>query len=117
MVIGERLKQARTAKGWSQQALGDLIGVSKVSICGYEIGTRTPSMDVLIRLSETLGISIDHIIGNDIKAINENGDPYTMNIAKEDMAILTELKNNRLLYNRLCSDPKRTIQLINRKLK
>ena len=40
-----------------------------------------------------------------------------MSIAKEDIAILKELKNNNVLYNRLCRDPKRTIQLINRKLK
>ena len=37
-------------------------------------------------------------------------------MADEDIQIIKELKNNRELYNKLCSDPKRTIELINRKL-
>lgn len=117
MIIGERVKQARLAKGYTQATVGGMMGVSKVSICGYETGTRTPSTDMLIKMSEILGVSIDHLIGNDIRALSEQGEPYTMTVAKEDMAIITELKNNRELYNKLCSDPKRTIQLINRKLK
>lgn len=117
MIIGERVKQTRISKGYTQEELGNLLGVSKVSICGYEKGTRTPSTDMLVKLTETLGITIDYLFGNDIKAVNENNEPYTMSIAKEDIAILKELKNNNVLYNRLCRDPKRTIQLINRKLK
>ena len=117
MVIGERVKQSRLAKKYTQEELGNILGVSKVSVCGYEKGTRTPSTDMLVKLTEALGITIDYLFGNDIKAIGEDNVPYTMSIAKEDIAILTELKNNRELYNKLCSDPKRTIQLINRKIK
>ena len=50
MLVGERLKEARLAKGLSQQELGDLLGVSKVSICGYEKGTRTPTLNNFIDL-------------------------------------------------------------------
>ena len=45
MIIGKRIKNARTKKGLTQEELGKLLGVSKVSICGYERGTRTPTME------------------------------------------------------------------------
>ena len=50
MIIGERLKEARIAKKLSQETLVNLLGVSKVSICGYEKGTRTPNMSNFLKL-------------------------------------------------------------------
>ena len=44
MLVGQRIKELRIEKGISQQELGDLIGVTKVSICGYENGTIIPSL-------------------------------------------------------------------------
>ncbi|MEG0826414.1 MAG: helix-turn-helix transcriptional regulator [Bacilli bacterium] len=117
MIIGDRIKKARLEKSYTQDHLGDLIGVSKVSICGYEKGTRTPTMAVFLKLGDVLDITVDYMLGNDIKIIKEAGEPYTMSIAKEDLEIIKELKTNRELYNQLCVDPKRTVQLIIRKLK
>lgn len=117
MLIGERIKKARLNKGLTQEELGALLDVTKVSVCGYEKGNRTPTMEVLLKLVEVLNVSIDYLIGNDVKVLNEDSVPYEVKIAKEDLEIIKELKNNRELYNKLCSDPKRTIQLIIRKLK
>lgn len=116
MIIGERVKQARLAKNYTQEELGDLIGVSKVSICGYETGNRTPTMAMFLKLSAALDVSVDHLLGNDLKAVCEDDEEYTLMIAKEDLAIIKELKEYKGLYNRLCSDPKRIVKLINRKI-
>ena len=51
MIIGKRLKEARIKKGMSQEELGNILGVSKVSICGYEKGTRTPTMENFLDLN------------------------------------------------------------------
>jgi len=117
MIIGERIKQARLEKGLTQEKLGNLIGVSKVSVCGYETGNRTPTMAMFLKLSESLNVSVDYMLGNDVMAVSEEGESYNVSIAKEDLEIIKELKNNRELYNMLCSDARRTIQLIIRKLK
>ena len=53
-MIGKRLKELRIQKGLSQQDLGDAIGVTKVSICGYENGTRLPNLEKLVSLAEEL---------------------------------------------------------------
>lgn len=44
-MLGQRIKEARLSKGLSQEQLGNLIGVSKVTICWYESNTRTPSLE------------------------------------------------------------------------
>lgn len=116
MFIGERLKEARIRKNLSQQELGDLIGVSKVSICGYEKGNRTPNINNFIQLINILEISPDYLLGRDVFAIYEKEEDYHHVLAKEDIAILDELKKNKKLYLMLYNDPKRTIELIIRKL-
>lgn len=117
MIIGERIKKKRIEMGYTQHELGQLLGVSKVSVCGYETGTRTPTMGMFLKLSKILNLPIDYIVGNDYSAVSEEGEDYGVIIAKEDLAIIEELKTERELYNNFCSDPKRMVQLIVRKLK
>lgn len=116
MIIGQRVKESRLNKGYTQEALGLAVGVSKVSICGYESGKRTPSMDMFIKLAQVLEVSVDYLLGNDFKAICDQDEEYAMMLAKEDIEILKELKQYKDLYNSLCEDPKRTIKLIDRKI-
>lgn len=42
ILFSKRLKEKRKEMGFTQKQLGDMIGVTKVSICCYENGTRTP---------------------------------------------------------------------------
>lgn len=116
MIIGKRLKEARINKNMSQEELGNLLGVSKVSICGYEKGTRTPTMENFLDLIEILGLEPDYVLGRDKNVVSESNSEYKVVMADEDIKIIKELKNNSVLYNKLCTDPKRTIELINRKL-
>ena len=63
MVIGSRIKEERLKRGLSQQQLGDLLDVTKVSVCGYENGTRTPTMETFMKLIEVLDMSPDYLLG------------------------------------------------------
>lgn len=116
MIIGKRLKEARIKKNLSQEELGNLLGVSKVSICGYEKGTRTPTMENFLDLIKILELESDYVLGRDRNVVSEKNRGLKLVMAEEDIQIITELKKNRELYNKLCSDPKRTIELINRKI-
>ncbi len=115
MLIGERIKKARLEKGLSQEELGKIIDVSKVSICGYEKGTRTPTLENLMQLLEVLNMTPDNILGYEHKVVAENDENYVMYMAKEDIEIIKEIKKYRELYNLLCSDPKRNIAVMARK--
>ncbi len=116
MIVGERIKEARKKKNLSQQELGDLLGVSKVSICGYEKGLRIPTMENFLQLIDILDLSPDYLLGRDINCISDQEEKYSVKLAKEDLAIIKEIKNNRELYKLIKNDPKRTVELIDRKL-
>ncbi|MEG0026489.1 MAG: helix-turn-helix transcriptional regulator [Bacilli bacterium] len=117
MIIGQRIKEERIKKGYSQQELGDLLGITKVSICGYEKGTRTPTMANFLDLIKVLEVNPDYLLGRDGIGISEDIEKQQVTIAKEDIVILKEFKNNKILYNKLCADPKRMVELIARRIK
>ena len=116
MIIGERLKEARAQKRMSQETLGNMLGVSKVSICGYETGTRTPNMKNFLELIEILDLDVKYVLGLDVKVLNENNEEYSIKVAKNDLQTIEAIKKSRELYNMFCSDPKRTVEKIKTKL-
>ena len=70
-----RLKQARTASGLTQRALADLMGVSAVCICKWEIGDNFPRSVGLAKLASVLGTSITYLCsGVDLPPDNQSGD-------------------------------------------
>ena len=42
MTIGDRIKSAREAKGWTQQQLADRLGISRVAVSHLETDLNTP---------------------------------------------------------------------------
>lgn len=61
--LGERLKQERLAKGYTQKQIADAIGVTYNAVCNYEAGSREPSVDLLVKLCKVLDVSADYLIG------------------------------------------------------
>lgn len=62
MSIGERIKEARKAKGYTQKELADMIGVANATLCGYEVGKREPDAVKINALSKALGVTGDWLI-------------------------------------------------------
>lgn len=63
MTIGERIKNLRKGKGWTQQRLADEIEKSHGSIASYEADRRKPSLGVLEDLADLFDVSIDYLAG------------------------------------------------------
>jgi transcriptional regulator with XRE-family HTH domain len=63
MTIGDRLKKARTKKGWSQRQLDFHSGVDFTTISKIERGERDPQASTIIRLCTALAISADDLLG------------------------------------------------------
>jgi transcriptional regulator with XRE-family HTH domain len=66
MALGDRIRTLRKEAGWSQADLAERIGVDAGRVSRYEAGRITPSADALARLAETLNVSIDHLLIDDI---------------------------------------------------
>jgi Zn-dependent peptidase ImmA (M78 family)/DNA-binding XRE family transcriptional regulator len=60
--FGERLLEAREARGLTGIALGDLVGVPRNTICQYEKNTQTPRPEVMQRLTEVLNLPIEFFL-------------------------------------------------------
>lgn len=117
MVIGERIKKERLARGMNQEDLGKLLGVTKVSVCGYENGNRVPTMETFEELLNVLNVDPNYLLGRDADIVNDNDESYVIKMAKDDIIILNEIKKYPFLYNKLCHDPVRTVELISKKIK
>lgn len=116
VVIGQRIREARIEKGLSQDKLGKIIGVSKVTICWYENNQRTPNLENFEKLANSLGVSCDYLLGREITVVAENSN-YNIKISQKDLEILSELKSYKDVYRKLYDDPKRIAKLISKKLK
>ncbi len=57
-----RVKQLRKLKEWSQGQLAKKLGVEYQRISKYERGVIFPTVDMMIRLSEAFGVSLDFLI-------------------------------------------------------
>jgi transcriptional regulator with XRE-family HTH domain len=56
--VGQRLKEERRRKGWSQRDLARETGVNADTISGIETGQHEPRPSTLRRLAEGLGIEV-----------------------------------------------------------
>jgi transcriptional regulator with XRE-family HTH domain len=62
MEFKDKLPVIRKSRGYSQEALAELVGVSRQAVAKWELGQGYPDVDNLIRLSEALGMSIDRLV-------------------------------------------------------
>lgn len=63
MNFAEHLMTLRRQRGWSQEELGDQIGVTRQTVSKWEMGQSTPELEKLVELSRLFGMSIDQLVG------------------------------------------------------
>ncbi len=61
--FGETLKKLRTDAGLTQAQLAQRLNVTKSVISYYELKERTPSPEVLIKLSKLFHVTTDYLLG------------------------------------------------------
>ena len=62
---GKRIAAARKAKGWSQEKLGQMMGLSQQAIAKYEGPRGDVSGETLLQLSGVLGVTVSYLLGVD----------------------------------------------------
>ncbi len=116
MINGKRLKELRIGRGLTQTELGDIISVTKASICCYEKGTRTPTIENLIDLVNFFGVSSDYLMGNDVIVEIKSNKNKKLFMTEEEVIFIEELRKNKYLAEVLLEDPKRSLELIGKKI-
>jgi transcriptional regulator with XRE-family HTH domain len=57
--VGQQIREARKAKGLTQMDLGKILGVSKVTINGYEKGKQNLTIETLEKITKALGFELN----------------------------------------------------------
>ena len=71
LAIGERIKQSRAAAGLSQEALAQLVGVSRQTVSNWERSRTTPDAYALKRIAEACGTTVDSLLGGDAAVVHD----------------------------------------------
>jgi transcriptional regulator with XRE-family HTH domain len=78
--FGQRLKEIRQSRALSQQALGELVGVSQRVVAYYESDAAQPPGALLADLARTLDVTADELLG--IEPLKEKASPKRARLRK-----------------------------------
>jgi len=68
MTLGEKIRELRKGKNWTQDELAEKVGIHGRHISRIENDHARPTRKVLKRFAEAFEISVDELIGNDKKS-------------------------------------------------
>ena len=69
-LFAEALKKFRTEKGLSQRELAERLFVTRTSVNRWENGTRLPDVEMILKLSETLGVDVNTLFNAAAESVN-----------------------------------------------
>ena len=65
MTIGERIAQLRKSRSMSQFQLAKTLNIATSTLGMYETNKRKPNMEMLEKLADFFGVSIDYLLGRE----------------------------------------------------
>lgn len=66
--LGNRIRETRTARGLTSEALAELCGVGAVHIRKIEAGTKLPSMPLFVKLCNALKVSSKFLLQDSVES-------------------------------------------------
>ena len=88
-MLGERIKELRKQKGYSQETLAQQMNVVRQTISKWENGTSVPDAEMLGRLAEIFEVPVSVLLGEGFSADQVEPDKPYDEIAKQ-LAILND---------------------------
>jgi len=83
-----RLRELRAQKHLTQAQVAARVGVTASMISSYETDIRLPSYEVLIRLANLYGVSVDYLLGRtDVRALDVSG------LSEDEVAVISDMVN------------------------
>ena len=61
-MLGERIALLRRGQGWNQAELARRLHISTSAVGMYEQGRREPSLEGIVKIAATLGVSADYLL-------------------------------------------------------
>jgi len=80
MNVAERIKQLRESRKMTKTRLAQLAGVSQSYISDIEAGKKNPTLEVISRICDALGVTVIELLSEEITT--PEIDPESMRLAK-----------------------------------
>lgn len=68
MMLNENIRTIRKARGMTQEALAEAMGVSTASVSKWETGQSAPEVEMLLELADYFEVSVDTLLGHTVSA-------------------------------------------------
>lgn len=68
VAFGKRVREARNKAHFTQEVLAEKVDIAVTYLGEIERGEKTPSLDVLINLAESLEVSCDYLLRDSVEA-------------------------------------------------
>lgn len=91
--IGERIKDLRKGKGWTQAVLAKKISVSDKAVSKWESGGGNPETSQLPILSELFGVTIDYLLTGKSNSTIVHMSKFELCAKNDDVDLLSEINN------------------------
>lgn len=62
-VLSKRLRECRKKHGYTQAQVAIYCDITEKTYQNYELMTREPKIEILVRIAELFGVSVDYLIG------------------------------------------------------
>ena len=72
MAFSDNLKITRKSRGFSQEELARIVGISQAALAQYELGIKFPNIITAVRLEKALGTTCRELVES--TSIEEKGD-------------------------------------------
>ncbi|WP_026486709.1 helix-turn-helix domain-containing protein [Caldanaerobius polysaccharolyticus] len=116
-MLKDRLKELRSERQLTQRELADLLQLSPSTIAMYETGQRMPDPEILQKIADFFGVSVDYLLGrSDIRNPEKiTQDKLTekdkKDIAKDLEKMMNDLEHadGLLFYNEPITDEDREL--------
>ena len=117
MIRGERLRELRLSKNMTQDELAFIMGLKKSTICTYEKERRTPKYEIIQKYMELFGVTAEYLMGIDHLSIREDQEEFNyFSMSSKEIELIKLLRENKLIYDILITDPKRGMEIIKIKI-
>lgn len=89
MLFGEKVKELRRAKGYTQEELAEMVDVSKRSIINYEQGRCMPKQtEIISKFASVFGVSVDYLFSDEDRFVQEAAERGGMSAAQDVSKLL-----------------------------
>jgi len=89
VMLNQRIKELRLARGINQVKLAEALGVTKQSVSNWENDNIQPSIEILMKLAEYFCVSTDYLLGLEEKITLD-----VSNLSAEEIAHIQQIIND-----------------------